>query len=345
MTNVVYLNGALGDTIVAIPALRAVRDHWRDRSLLLLYNNYQGGRVTARDVLSGAGLVDEFLEYDSTRGLRESWRVLRELRSRRLHTAIYLAPGERTSRAIARDRWFFRLAGARRLAGFSSSARHRVNEAEARLERLRLSGIPIGVDVCAVPLLHPGAAETDAVGRWLQARGAGKERPLIAIVPGSQMHSKHWPIERFAELGRRLLSQFAVDLVIVGGPAEQKAGEFLRSAWGAGLNAAGCFTVGETGALLSRVDLLVTLDTGPMHMAAAVGRPCIALFSGIEAAGKWDPLGDGHVVIRKKVSCEGCRLTLCPKAGHPCMTKITVDEVWQAILAKRDEWKKEVCCI
>lgn len=344
MTNVVYMNGSLGDTIVAIPALRAIREHWPGSSLTLLYNDYQNGRVTARDVLDGTGLVDEFLQYDSTRGLRESVRILRQLRERRIHTAIYLAPGARIRRAVLRDRWFFRMAGAERLVGFAPVAGNRLHEAEARLERLRLGGIPIGGQPRAIPLLYPAVDAMNAVSTWLRARGATRERPLIAIGPGSQMPSKLWPLEGFAELGKRLLADLSVNLVIIGGPAEEQAGEFLKSAWGAGLNAAGQFTVRETAALLSMADLMVTLDSGPMHLAAAVGTPCVALFSGIEAEGKWDPLGEAHIVIRKSVTCAGCRLTACPRPGHPCMTQIGVDEVWQAIVAKSGVWRG-VCAV
>ncbi|MCU1233188.1 MAG: glycosyl transferase family 9 [Candidatus Solibacter sp.] len=340
----VYLIGTLGDTIIAIPALRAIREQWPDSSLLLLYNSDEDGRVTARDVLDGTGLVDEFLPYNSKRYLTESFRILRFLRRRKIDEVIYLAPSLRPHRAVLRDLWFFRLSGARRLAGFGPLEKTRRHEGEARLHRLQLSGIPIGEQARAIPLLQPTAQALNTVSTWLGACRAESRRPMIAIGPGSQMASKHWPIERFAELGRRLLANFPVDLVIVGGTAERQAGEVLKSGWGAGLNAAGQFSVPETAALLSQVDLLVTLDTGPMHLAAAVGTPCIALFSGIEVPGKWDPIGSGHIVIRKDVECAGCRLTVCPRADHPCMMLITVDDVWQAIQAKSAEWKG-VCTV
>jgi len=341
-TNVVYLIGGLGDTVIAIPALRALREQSPESELLLLYNSDNDGRVTARDVLEGTGLVDEFLSYDAQRGWAESLRILRALRGRRIDTAVYLAPTLRRRRSIVRDRWFFRLAGAGRFAGFAPLGPGVVHEGEGRLERLRRSGIPVSSQACAIPLLRPATEALDRVATWLEARGG--RVPLVAIAPGSQMPSKHWPIERFAELGKRLRESLATELVIVGGPAERQAGEFLRSAWGGGLNGAGAFSVAETAALLSRVELLVTLDTGPMHLAAAVGIPCIALFSAIEAGKKWDPLGDGHIVIRKPVNCAGCRVTVCPREDHLCMTEIGVDEVWRAVQAKSVAWRG-VCTV
>jgi heptosyltransferase-2 len=142
------------------------------------------------------------------------------------------------------------------------------------------------------------------------------------------MRSKLWPPDRFAEVGRRLLDKYRVEIIVVGGPAERLLGEDLVGLWGAGLNAAGNFGVVETAALFQKCVFTITLDTGPMHLAAAVGTKCIALFSGIESPGKWDPLGDGHSVIRKDVSCACCRTTVCPVEDHPCMNNITVEEVW-----------------
>jgi ADP-heptose:LPS heptosyltransferase len=334
---VAYLIGALGDTIVAIPALRAIRERWPDSTLILLFNDDNDGRVTARDVLEDVGLIDEFLAYDSTKGLLERLRIIRHLRRQRVDVAIYLAPGLRSARAVLRDRWFFRATGASRLVGFTSVSegkRNGVHESRVRLERLHAGGVSTSACVCTIPLIQPNPAALATVSRWLDSQRRDPTRPLIAFSPGSQMASKRWPLDRFAELGQRVLANFAVDTVIVGGSLEESMGEALTAQWGAGINAAGRFTVAETTALLSMTHLLITLDTGPMHVAAALGRECVALFSGIDSVGKWDPMGTGHVIIRHSVPCAGCRQTVCSVPGHPCMTNISVDDVWEAVAAK-----------
>lgn len=86
--------------------------------------------------------------------------------------------------------------------------------------------------------------------------------------------------------------------------------------------------------MLSQCAFIIGLDTGTTHLAAALGTPCVALYGERENPGRWEPLGEGHIVLRKKMPCAGCRLieTPCPMAGHPCMMEIDVEAVWQAVL-------------
>ena len=116
--------------------------------------------------------------------------------------------------------------------------------------------------------------------------------------------------------------------MIVGGPTDRPlAAQFGPEV----LNAAGEFSVAGSAALLSECSLLIGLDTGTTHLAAAVGVPCVVIQSANSYAGHWDPLGDSHTVLRHEMPCAGCLCTECPVAGHPCMTGISVDEVWQAV--------------
>jgi ADP-heptose:LPS heptosyltransferase len=89
--------------------------------------------------------------------------------------------------------------------------------------------------------------------------------------------------------------------------------------------------VAESAALLSRCSLLVGLDTGTTHLAAAVGVPCVVIQSANSFPGHWDPLGANHAVLRADVPCGGCLLQECPVAGHPCMQNLTTDLVWDAV--------------
>jgi ADP-heptose:LPS heptosyltransferase len=137
---------------------------------------------------------------------------------------------------------------------------------------------------------------------------------------------------RFLEIARRLLSLDLFELVILGGPAERSLADFLTERLdGQAIHAAGCFSVAESAALLSRCRLLVGLDTGTTHLAAAVGVPCVVIQSANSFPGHWDPLGKNHSVVRADVPCEGCLQQECPIDGHPCMRNLTVDRVWEAI--------------
>lgn len=324
--------GSLGDTIVTIPALRAVRAEWPAHRVALLTTS--GTRLTARDVLDGDGLVDEFIAYDRAlppaRLVRETWRVARRLRQRRFSHVVSLLPSERVPAANRRDRWFFRACGIRTAYGYdeapldvSSDAR----EDRRKLRRLAASGIAAAqTPHDGLPLLTLGPEEV-AVGRRLAIPRAG--RPLVAMGLAANWPSKDWPPERFADIGRRLDAAGA-DVIGVGGPADHAVFERLRAQWGFGVNACG-HTPRATAAALARCDAFLGVDSGSAHLAASVGTPCVVVSWAGLAPGQWDPIGSGHAVIRLNVPCAGCRAERCPVAGHPCLTGLTVDRVWEAL--------------
>lgn len=326
--------GSLGDTIVTIPALRAVRAEWPSHRVALLTTS--GARLTARDVLDGDGLVDAFLVYDRAlsgpRLVRETWRVARWLRQRRFSHVVSLLPSERAAPAHRRDRWFFRACGIRTVYGYgevpgdvASDAR----EDRRKLRRLAAAGIRAArAPHDALPLLVLRPEEIEA-GTRLAAPRPG--RPLVAMGLTANWPSKHWPLERFAAIGRRLNAAGA-EVLGVGGPADHAAFESLRAGWGFGVNACG-HPPRITAAALARCRAFLGVDSGSAHLAASVGTPCVVVAWAGMARGQWDPIGTGHAVIRLDVPCGGCRAERCGVAGHPCLTGIAVDPVWEALSA------------
>ena len=344
--------GHLGDTIVTIPALRALRRHFgAGTEIVLLHNRESRQLVTPADVLGELGLVDGFLSYGSGAGskgqARQFFRTLVAIRQGRFHAVAYLAPSQRPWRSVLRDRVFFGSCGIHRLLGFHAIPR-RVSEpvdaagrpapvpheALFRLERLRQDGV--GTDPVAdlaIPLFDIPARWRAAADEWLSENRRHRARDLVAICPGAKQPANHWPLARFAEVGRWLLAGGRYEVVVAGGADDRAAADHLLSSWGDGLNAAGAFPVLGSAALFERCRFLVGLDTGTTHLAAAVGVPCVALYGERENPGRWEPLGPGHRLLRKTVPCAGCRLieTPCPVEGHPCMTGISVEDVQQAI--------------
>ncbi len=198
-------------------------------------------------------------------------------------------------------------------------------EAFLRLERLEKDGFPAdhAADL-GIPLLTLPAAEREKARQWLdERREAG--RSFVAVCPGANQSAKFWPLERFEEIGRRLLAQGDLEPLVIGGPVEREMGDRLLAAWGRGINAAGEFSVMGSAALLNECRFLVGLDTGTTHLAAALGIPCVALYADRDPPGQWEPLGEGHILLRHPVPCAGCGLEDCPVPDHPCMTGITVD--------------------
>jgi ADP-heptose:LPS heptosyltransferase len=347
----IYQLGSLGDTVISLPAYRAVRHTFGPAaSIQVLHNLPEEGRVTPQQLLEGSGLVDAAIGFRQARGAEglPGWLELRRrLVSLQFDAAVYFAPAERPATAVKRDRLFFRLCGIRRLIGFKPIAPARftahdsegryapvAHEAFLRLERLQADGIEVRPEIdLKPPLLSPPPAEMCTTDEWLRARRQAPDRLLVAVCPGANQQANFWPRERFVEIGRRLIADGRFEPLVVGGPAERAAGDEMVTTWGLGLNAAGQFSPLGSAALLRRCAFLIGLDTGTTHLAAAVGIPCVALYGDRNPPGQWFPLGEGHRILQHRTPCGGCRHSLCPLPAHPCMHGITVDTAWSAILA------------
>lgn len=342
MTVLVFHLGSLGDTVVTIPLLRAVRRRWPDARIVMLHNASASGVATPSDVLDGSGLVDAYLPYRrSIPGAAGSWRALyatwRDIRRLGADVAVFAGPSDRSGRALARDRLFFRSAGITHLSGFNTCPAHgqasgadaTAHEARRKLDRLGPDLPTPAAALFAPPLVVPDAAAIGRVSEWRRTI-VGDTCPLVAVGPGSLMPAKAWPLERFGELGRRILQHDAVP-VVVGGDAERALGADLTRQWSGGVNAAGAWSVLESAALLASCRAYVGIDSGAAHLAAAVGTPTVVLTSGRAPRGQWDPLGAGHVVLRHRTPCEGCRHVSCPLTDHPCMRGLSTDDAWRAL--------------
>jgi ADP-heptose:LPS heptosyltransferase len=177
---------------------------------------------------------------------------------------------------------------------------------------------------------------------------AATSRPLVGLHVSGGRESKQWHLDRFAEVGRRLVAERAGTIVLTGAPGDrdmveavenQLAARLLNRPGGpAVINAAGSTDLVDLAALLASIDILITSDTGPMHLAAAVGTPVVALF------GPSDPVRYGprapaeRVLFAADVRCRPCGQVRLPPPrcrGHvpDCMSGIAVEDV---VAAARD---------
>jgi ADP-heptose:LPS heptosyltransferase len=160
---------------------------------------------------------------------------------------------------------------------------------------------------------------------------------LIAVGPGSNWPAKVWPEDRYVELVRVLINELEIYPVVFGGPELGTLGERLISAWGYGVNGAGQLSVRQAAGALSHCQLFVGNDTGTMHLAAAVGTPCIGIFAAGDFPGKSYPYGRAHRVLRRAVPCEGCHLHECIAQDMKCLKLISVNEAVAACRAALTE--------
>lgn len=341
--------GSLGDTLVSVPAVRAVREHFEKARITLLSDTRIGGNyVQAREVLDGSGLIDDWMTYpvaNSAAGglLKPLWmlRLLAELRLRRFDTLVYLVGSRRSDVRVSRDAAFFRLAGIGRMIGTRGFYRFPVrgngrplprvpHQSDQILARLAFDKIPTGFSCNGKMGIRTVLPDDEGVDAWLQDMPTDGGRSWIGVGPGSKMPSKRWPNGRYAALISRLIDECDVWPVVFGGPEDEMLGRSLVEKWGRGYAAAGKLNIRQGIAALKRCRLYIGNDTGTMHMAVAAGCRCVALFSARDYPGNWYPYGSGHVIFRTQMPCEGCLLESCDPAGSACLLSINVDEVFYA---------------
>jgi heptosyltransferase-2 len=175
--------------------------------------------------------------------------------------------------------------------------------------------------------LEPAARER--IARWLTERGL-EGRPFAAVAPGAAHATKRWPIRHWQALIEQLRQQ-GYGVVAVGGSGDRElAGEL-----GAGVvNAAGEFTLQETGACLARAAVLVSGDTGVMHMATGVGTRVVALFGPTVELFGFFPYGSRATVLERDLSCRPCSAMgteRCPLGHHRCLEDLLPDQVAAAV--------------
>jgi len=177
----------------------------------------------------------------------------------------------------------------------------------------------------APPQFFIGQAATDWARRWLDEQGMGR-RAFAALAPGAAHFTKRWPLERWRAAAERL-NERGLSLVTVGGADDRSLGEALVPL---ALNAAGVSSLQQTGALLAQARLVVSGDTGVMHMATGVGTPVVALFGPTVRQFGFFPYQGRAEVLERPLDCRPCSVmggASCPMGHHRCLVEIQADDV------------------
>jgi ADP-heptose:LPS heptosyltransferase len=324
--------GQVGDLACAIPALVALRRAAPEAWIALLTSPVDRRMVHAFELFAGCDYLDEIIPYYGAE-LR-TWRTrlafAAELRRRRWDLfvelpQIYAPPGR-----VLRDWLFAWMIGVRRTAGFSAALRGApagpvVTEAVRLLDLLRREGV-----VPADAALEYRVPVTASIRTAVEALLRGGSPPFVGLNPGAKRQANRWSPERFASVGRTLAARGAC-IVLTGAPGERGlCNDVGRRIGGRVLVAAGGGDLLFTAEILRRCALLVSNDTGTVHLAAAMGTPVVVTASARDVAGRWDPTGDRHRVLRHTVACGPCFRETCDHLT--CLRLIGVDDVVAAAL-------------
>ncbi len=317
---VVYTVGILGDNVVMLPALAALRSHYPQAKITVITNCQLWGAQIAKGILGPSNLKDDLITLNEDPVQRKGFIFLMD-RKKFAHIAcdlfVNLSPfGNRGwFGAVVREMAFARLLGAVYAVGFRMSTLKRgrlFNDVQHRfvknepcrhrdvLEQLRFQP-PLPEDL----LGHDEAAKQSVLHK-LKANQINPENFFI-VNPGAKFIAQRWPAERFGKIAEYLFTQYNGAVVVTGTSAERLvADDVVRFSGGTAYNMAGKTTVSELIELLRLAEGCVTNDTGTMHLAAMVGVPTVAIFSLRLSPTHWLPLGNRVVSLFSIPSCCYC---------------------------------------
>lgn len=338
----VFRIGSLGDTCVAMPALHLVRRNFQEADIRLLSNMPRAGAIRIApvwSVLEGSTVADGYFEY-STSTLREVWTTWKRLRAWRPQIAVYVMP-TRTRPQLLRDWIFLKTLGVGQIFGLDLGGRAnahlpaghgRMEREAARIVRSLKALGTIDLDDPQAWSLELSAVDEAGATAALDAL----RTPFIACSIGANMDVKDWGLDNWAQWADRVSAQVPeLGLVMFGSSDQREESDVVRRKWrGPSLNLCGALPPRQSAAVIRRAELYAGHDSGPMHLAASVGVPCIAVFSARTAPGIWFPLGVHHQIFYNKTSCFGCGLTTCTLEGKRCIRGIQVDQVAGATIAR-----------
>jgi len=336
----IRVNNWIGDVVMISPAVRALRAHYRGARIAILAKSW------VLDTLRGDPVYDDLIEYDSGgrhRGLRGRLRLAADLRRERFDLAVLF------QKAFDAAALAF-LAGVRHRVGYATDRRALLltralppppadtHHVEAFLGIARALGCPIEDPY---PSFHLTAGDRERAAALLAEAGLAVYAPLVAFHPGASKEPRAWHPDRFAELGRRLVAARGGRVILLGSAAEQDLLRRIADGLppGRALVPAPGLSIKVSGGILERCHLFVGNDSGPMHVAAALGVPMVGIF------GPGTPRRTGPIPARARVvtvggdyPCSPCRQDFfreCPPspAGKPfCLEEVGVEDVERAAL-------------
>jgi len=332
-TILVYRTGQLGDTVCAIPAIQAIRENFKPCRIVLLADIHPGTTYPkAHEVLSEFRLIDDYILYNPNDIYIPSaaLKMRRQIIQCKSKTLVYLGQRERTFLQRARDFIFLKSCGIKSLYGLrlyqnSSETPSVRNEVDRLLDVLRFEKLIVPIEPnFQIPISEAVISKIDQM--WVNL--GLNNKTVIAIGPGAKWPVQRWDLDNFRAVGERLTKKYGIHILILGGRVDMEAGGSLCKELGSKcIDLAGKTSYAESAEVLRRCLLYLGNDSGPMHLAAAVGTHCVAIFSARNPPGIWYPAGKQHTILIKEVECQGCMLTECIDQDMKCIRSISVDEV------------------
>lgn len=327
---------ALGDVVQALPILAAVRRRFPAAKISWVVNSAYA------PLLRPIRQLDEVIAFDRGMGRRGLWqgalsfaRFLGSLRDRQFDLVIDLQGLLRTGLMTWRSGAAHRLGLASAREGAHLAYTYLVNDLPILQPAVtRYWQVAAALGVGHAPIEYPLDLSSTEQG-WAAEQLAALPRPWLLLCPGSQWQTKRWPAPKFAQAANKVVAPVGGSAIILGGPGEEEvAAECAKHLRLPYRNLCGRTDLRQLAALCRAGDVLLTNDSGPMHLAAAVGTPTVSLFT-CTAPERAAPLGDDHRVVQTTVPCRASYIRQC--SSMACMEQLTTAVVVPTLTEAVDE--------
>ena len=332
----------IGDAVMSLPAIEALHARFPNSEIVLISKPWVSEIYWNHPALSRQIVYDAEGEHRGARGL---WKLVRKLRSERFDAAILFQNAFHAA-------WMAWCAGIPLRIGYARDGRSGLlseavevplpaaygHQVYYYLQLLFRSGLIEKPEMVQEIHLELTGSERRWAVKQLQGVGLGGQRFLLGICPGASFGAaKRWLRERYANLADRLIDALGADVLIFGSRAERPLAEAVaRAMEHTPVLVAGKTTLRQFMALLANCHLVITNDSGPMHLAAAQGSPLLAIFGSTNERAT-GPVGLRTRIVKHPVECSPCGFRQCP-IDFRCMTRISVDDVYRAALESVKEW-------
>lgn len=336
--------GSLGDTAFLMPIFHHLNEIWPDAEKRVLTNFPVAAAAPPLQAVLGDGdFADGYFAYPiGSRNPAALWRLARDIRAWGPDIAVY-ANAVKPTVAVIRDGLFLRFCGAQGIVGLPLGRRRRRHEFDSATELFEretsriaraLDGLgPIDVNGSAGKNLCLTKMEQEKAGQVLS--GWGGDQRFICFSPGTKQAIKDWTDPNWVSVLERIsMANPTLGIVVVGADGDRTRSETLLNCWqGPQINTCGEISPRVSAAVMTNAVLFLGNDSGPMHLAAAVDTPAVAVFSRHARPGIWFPLGDNHRIFYPGLSWTGSDRRHDRKPGDEAsIAAIPADPVLEACL-------------
>ncbi len=338
----IYRLGSLGDTVIALPCFHQIKRAFPDSKITLLTNKPVASKAAPLQAILGEGyFFHDTLTYPvGTRSPGVLLKLIREIRKRKIDTVVNIT-ALRSPKADQRDKLFFQLCGISEFHGFDQhptdfnlSIDPESGAFEWEAKRLARKIETLGhIDLYDNRNWDLALTQPE-IERATSALDMLSGAPFIGMSLGTKLAVKDWGMENWKKLFSLIPDELKrIPLVMVGAPDEFDSAQSLIDLWGTGKNLCGKTTPRESAKVLAQAAFYMGHDSGPIHLAATMGTPCVGVYSCINRPRQWYPKGDKNEIIHPDTPCAKNDIKGCV---HPeesrCILSIQPEEVLESIL-------------